>query len=741
MTVPLKHFRKHRQCILGLSFSGSLLAISLLISSSMAPEALSNNKPGPAKTDASAYVSDASMAALLKNFDDLSFDAKKEAIARFHSSNTNAKSKEKSAYILARLLQKSGSAEDLKQAIPLYQEAANVNLLWERCQWHIADCANSVGNEELLRESYNNLLKKTNDINVKTKLQYSLAQSYLRAKETDKANEEFNLILKESKDSQFSLGARYYLGQAQFQSGDPKSIESGLKLWREYLQKSPDGRFARDIVKSLKSNTAVTLTAADHLLFAHTYFAFGECAKALAEWKDLQADADWFKQGSALIRSGRNAEGKDLLTQGIKKNPASPEVADAAKLLAHIGTKAEAIEVWKMVQEVSPQLNDMALYNLATRASDPDEALALYEELSSKNPNSDYAPEAKWWIIWDKIKSGKTAEALADLKSCAANFEKAKSGSRYSYWIGKLEEKLQHKDAAKKAYEETVAKFGKIYYGWRAQARLDALAGKADPGWATKADRHLNVYANIAAKGGWSFPSPPQLVSYQEIARECGATAACLCEMHQWDECLELLPATSMFELRAFCLAKMNLPLESINSITYELKGRPNGQAKWELAYPLLHAKTIAAEAAAKKVDPLLAQALIREESRYNIRALSSSKAIGLMQLLPGTAMGVAKRLGVKVSSTEDIHKPENNLKFGIDYMSYTLGRYDGNAMLAVASYNGGPNAVLRWTKQYSLADPDYFVENIPFTETRDYVRKVFGSYWNYVAIYSAKQA
>ena len=121
--------------------------------------------------------------------------------------------------------------------------------------------------------------------------------------------------------------------------------------------------------------------------------------------------------------------------------------------------------------------------------------------------------------------------------------------------------------------------------------------------------------------------------------------------------------------------------------------------------------------------------------------AVSSSNALGLMQLLPGTAMGVAKRLGVKLNGNKDIHKPEYNIKFGIDYIAYTMGRHDGSALFAVASYNGGPNAVASWRKKISTADLDYFVENIPFLETRDYVKKVFGSYWNYEAIYDSTKS
>jgi soluble lytic murein transglycosylase len=157
------------------------------------------------------------------------------------------------------------------------------------------------------------------------------------------------------------------------------------------------------------------------------------------------------------------------------------------------------------------------------------------------------------------------------------------------------------------------------------------------------------------------------------------------------------------------------------------------------MSYPLVFAAEVKSEAAAKGVDPFLVQALIREESRYNHKAISRSNALGLMQLLPATGYGVAKRLGVPIVDKQDFFKPAINIKLGTDYLSYVLGRYSGNALFAVASYNGGPNAVRTWQSRQEatgISDLDYFEENIPVRETRDYVRKVFGAYWNYVTIY-----
>lgn len=675
--------------------------------------------------------SDPELKALFGKFDKLSYSERKKSLAEFQNSNASQTAKQKAAYAYARLLEKGGSADDLKVAIPLYKTASQFAPLWERSLLHTADCANTLGNEPLVRSSLSELEAESKDAKTRARAIYGLAQSYLRANEPDKAETEFLRVIKIGPSTQFATGSKYYLGQIAFLK---KNSEEGLQFWREYLTKSPDGRFVREILASTNKDSAELLSPADHKLFADVYFKNGQMAKALEEWSKSQQTPPWYKYATALLRAGRVPEAKAAMMEGIAAHPTDPSVLDAAKLLARRGTKNEAIEVWKYVLEKCPSFGDSALFNLATRATES-EALSYYSRLVNEFPESDYAPESSWWVLWDKIKAG-TAQP-AELQKFASKYENAKSGSRFSYWVGKLEEKQKHKEAAIAAYQNTFQKYGHHYYGYRAQARLQALAGNKDPGWTTKLETNLAHYPRVKNNGGWSWPEPPQLLSYQKIKAESSPTVATLAEIEQWDECLELLPAGKLKELRALCLAKMNLPMEAINTVGPDLRGKPDGNLRWQISYPLLHADQISAEAQVKRVDPFLAQGLIREESRYNVQAISSSNAIGLMQLLPGTAMGVAKRLGVKVSGREDIHKPENNIKFGVDYLSYVLGRHDGNALFAVASYNGGPNAVAKWRTQLPTGDLDYFVESIPFLETRDYVRKVFGSYWNYETIYS----
>jgi soluble lytic murein transglycosylase-like protein len=274
------------------------------------------------------------------------------------------------------------------------------------------------------------------------------------------------------------------------------------------------------------------------------------------------------------------------------------------------------------------------------------------------------------------------------------------------------------------------------YYGQRAHRRVAELHSGKDISWQTEPQR---AYPDP----GWSWPEPPNLISWESIEKESGPTVAILSRLEQWGECLSLLPKTSNPLLKSWLFAKLGQTLDAISTAAKGLSGPPRNTPQWQLAYPLLWPKTIAQESKERHVDPLLVHALIREESRYNPLAQSRTNALGLMQLMPGTAFGVGKRIGVKLNNNSDLFRPETNLKLGSEYLSYTIKRFDNNALLAVASYNGGPNAVATWAKEHTQngnVDWDVFVEDIPFTETREYVRRVFSSYWNYDSIYCHKK-
>lgn len=105
------------------------------------------------------------------------------------------------------------------------------------------------------------------------------------------------------------------------------------------------------------------------------------------------------------------------------------------------------------------------------------------------------------------------------------------------------------------------------------------------------------------------------------------------------------------------------------------------------------------------------------------------------MQLMPSTASYIASKSGIPFSSSK-LYDPETNIELGCAYFRHIQKLLNDNDMLAVASYNGGPNAVRSWKNSLDYNNFDEFVESIPYSETRDYVKKVFRTYWIYTNMY-----
>lgn len=148
------------------------------------------------------------------------------------------------------------------------------------------------------------------------------------------------------------------------------------------------------------------------------------------------------------------------------------------------------------------------------------------------------------------------------------------------------------------------------------------------------------------------------------------------------------------------------------------------------LAYPLSFFQTVLKY---EKENPFLFMALIREESYFYPMAVSRSNAIGLTQVIPSTGKGIARELGVRWDSPESLKDPDISIKFGVHYFTYCLKRFNGVPEYALAAYNGGPTRAGKWKKD---CPTDEWVERIPRTETRLYVKKVMGSYYVYKQLY-----
>ena len=160
---------------------------------------------------------------------------------------------------------------------------------------------------------------------------------------------------------------------------------------------------------------------------------------------------------------------------------------------------------------------------------------------------------------------------------------------------------------------------------------------------------------------------------------------------------------------------------------------RSKAELDTSLRYPMPFASQITQAAAQAGLEPALVFGLIRQETRFMPQLRSSVGASGLMQVMPGTAQWVARKIGLDWRDPSRISDPATNLTLGTQYLRLMLDELDGSQAMAAAAYNAGPGRPRRW-RDGPVLETAVWAENIPFNETRDYVKKVLSN----AAVYSA---
>lgn len=155
-----------------------------------------------------------------------------------------------------------------------------------------------------------------------------------------------------------------------------------------------------------------------------------------------------------------------------------------------------------------------------------------------------------------------------------------------------------------------------------------------------------------------------------------------------------------------------------------------------EALFPLPYRAPITAEAEEHCVDPMFLAAIVRQESRFQLRAHSRAGARGLSQVLPRTAREMSRRLGPW--DPELLYTPDFNLHFGARYLHERVMRDSLPVHVLIASYDAGPQHLRAWRQWPEFDDPDLFVERLPIAETRDYVRSVYANYAWYRRVYGS---
>ncbi|MHB8417254.1 MAG: lytic transglycosylase domain-containing protein [Myxococcales bacterium] len=373
----------------------------------------------------------------------------------------------------------------------------------------------------------------------------------------------------------------------------------------------------------------------------------------------------------------------------------------------------------------------------------PDEAAATLSRLVAAYPEGDFAVEALFRLFWLDRARGAPAEGLPSLQAIVRRLSGVRSVMRVEpllrarYWLAATLSEA----AEPGAHAEGLARLTALareapytYYGALALGRLPADTAEPPPPSVAPEGLVLHSGTLVADQ---NFRAGVELL-------RLGFPAAAMQELEAVDRKL-LEGPTGRGEpllLLALCLDRAgdHQLAHAIAKATLDLPEAGAASSEqallWRVAYPLAFRSEIVRWAQAIGVPADLMQALMREESALDPTVVSGAGAVGLTQLMPGTANLVARRLGLPRVSPAALGEPDLNIRIGCAYVAELLRRYGGNPALALAAYNAGEGAVDAWLQRRGKEPLDAFVEQIPIAETRGYVKRVLATYATYRYLY-----
>jgi len=312
----------------------------------------------------------------------------------------------------------------------------------------------------------------------------------------------------------------------------------------------------------------------------------------------------------------------------------------------------------------------------------------------------------KQWVNEDvQYWRAMTALRMQDWKALHSNINDLPKEERleanWQYWLARSLEQLGEKEQAVKLFEEIATQTN--YYGFVSADRIGAsYSFNMEP-----LPRDEKVVEEIAEIPGIQRAKELYLVDQQDDARR------------EWTRATRNFKSS---KLKQAALLSHDWGWH-FNAITTVAK-TPH-RSDYDVRFPTPFRELVFNNANAHGMDPSLIYGVARRESAFRPNARSSVGALGLMQLMPGTARLESRLLGRDRPTYSEILKAENNILLGSSYLNRMLERFGGNQALATAAYNAGPRRVDAWIPKTDPVSSDIWVDTLPFKETREYVRAV----------------
>lgn len=624
---------------------------------------------------------------------------------------------------------------ELSESYHLFGRVSRFSKLKPAAIYRQALCAEKLSDTKTELKKYKEVIKYYPSSVLSLRSKYQRAQRYYEGKNYKKAKKEFKNILDRYPNSDYAAASQYYLGSIEAEKiprikskkKKAKAQKIAVKYFKAYLKAAPTGRFARYcIAKWLELGTK--LNNEDNLLIAKVYQENQDYKNAQKYLKFTNLSVSWpyFVQTAYSMKDyskvkyyteqglrGRGSE-EILINEDIDDKDENKNIYDAIDKYLDVSNDPKTSISYLLSISKKAKGYDYLLYRNCKNMPDASQP-ACFNSLFYQYPDGQFAAEALANMFYSKVETQNYFVAKKLGKMHLAKFPKSNSAPRVMFWLAKVSERTKNYDSARSYYRSLIHQFPDDYYAYHAFLNLNRL--RRFP----SIELHQKPVEFPYKNSGYV------LITELAKVKDYGLIS----QLYKEDEFIQ--------SWLAYLEGDFSASARIARDAMEELPQKPDRKdLRWRLVYPIHYYDEITQSAQAWNNDPILILSIIREESYFNPKAKSFVGARGLMQLMPATATEASNIGGISLPNQDLLFDPYMNIKLGNIYYSRLKSSLRSKDIMAVLAYNGGIGSVSKWKDSLNYVDVNDFVEQIPYAETQNYLKKVFRSYWNYLRTYDA---
>jgi soluble lytic murein transglycosylase len=527
------------------------------------------------------------------------------------------------------------------------------------------------------------------------------------------------------------------LGLAADLAGQPmRSVEALQRAYYDYPTTAESDRAGEALDKQ-----DVDLEAA----FAPKELARAETLFQARRWTGAKASYERVKEfvtgndrdrvairvAATDIAIGRYREGRDALRPYLSGPFADEANFHFVTATRGLKLKDEHISLSRTFLETFPTspFADEVLNSLASAyiIDDQDaEADKVFREILTRYPAGRFAERAAWKAGWWAYRQGEFAEAMQFFDKGAAQFPRSDYRPSWLYWSARAAQQAGDVETGVARLRLTATDYHNSYYGRLAVKRLQGERGGA-------------VTASLQRQPSTSAPVPTgrKIASLLSVGLNREAMNELQYAQRVWGDSPQLQATIAITHKR---LGNVRAGINAMKRAYPQYLAAGGETLPSEIRqviFPVDYWPLLQKYAKERNLDPFLVAALVAQESNFDPVVVSHANAYGLMQVLPSTGRSYARKLGVKPFSAKRLTEVEVNVRIGTQIFADTIRKF-GGVHFALAAYNAGDSRVRAWQREKPGLAQDEFIDDIPFPETQNYVKRILGTAEDYRALYSS---